>query len=317
MVTVPKPPGSSASISPPTAVLEYAPGIVLQGAVRLHGFASSPTPETHVRVACAWAADVIVQKHNAMPKNTKKRLLRTISPPKTIRHPTSTWPTRTGWRASPPCSATLSGCARPGPNVITNPRGRAAAEPEGMLGGTLLLVPAPRHSNRPVERSPKREDVLRTRRELDVVHQRVEEELYADERGQHDEHHGARAAWQPRDGRFDPLGDAEPSRRGHQQRTEDQVQRSEVDVENEIPQQDPPQEQREQPGRKFQHDLADRKRALLVTVDRGHLQLGDVRVLQTERAQHADLEEVRICELLDFDLGEREPVERDVSVRRV
>jgi hypothetical protein len=27
----------------------------LQGAVRLHGLASSPTPETQVRVACAWA----------------------------------------------------------------------------------------------------------------------------------------------------------------------------------------------------------------------------------------------------------------------
>ena len=43
IVMVPKPPGSSASISPPTAVLEYAPGKVLHGAVRLHGLASSPT----------------------------------------------------------------------------------------------------------------------------------------------------------------------------------------------------------------------------------------------------------------------------------
>ena len=30
------------------------PAKVLQGAVRLHGLASSPTPETQVRVACAW-----------------------------------------------------------------------------------------------------------------------------------------------------------------------------------------------------------------------------------------------------------------------
>src|SRR4051794_11459787 len=56
MVTVPKPPSSSALISPPVAVLEIAPANVLQGAVLEQGFASSPTPETHVRVACAWAA---------------------------------------------------------------------------------------------------------------------------------------------------------------------------------------------------------------------------------------------------------------------
>src|SRR6185369_3972150 len=48
MVTVPKPAGSSALISPPGAVLERAPEKVLQGAVRLHGLASSPTPDTHV-----------------------------------------------------------------------------------------------------------------------------------------------------------------------------------------------------------------------------------------------------------------------------
>jgi hypothetical protein len=34
-----------------------APAKVLQGAVRLQGLTSSPTPETHVRVACACAAD--------------------------------------------------------------------------------------------------------------------------------------------------------------------------------------------------------------------------------------------------------------------
>jgi hypothetical protein len=42
-------------ISPLVAVFEIAPAKVLQGAVRLHGFRSSPTPETHVRVAWAWA----------------------------------------------------------------------------------------------------------------------------------------------------------------------------------------------------------------------------------------------------------------------
>src|SRR5215218_8421946 len=53
MVTTPNPPGSSTLISPPAAVLEIAPAKVLQGAVRLHGLASSPTPDTQVRVA--WA----------------------------------------------------------------------------------------------------------------------------------------------------------------------------------------------------------------------------------------------------------------------
>src|SRR2546426_7463202 len=55
MVTAPKPPGSSTLISPLGAVLEIAPAKVLHGAVRLHGFASSPTPETQVRLACACA----------------------------------------------------------------------------------------------------------------------------------------------------------------------------------------------------------------------------------------------------------------------
>src|SRR5258707_5380418 len=55
MVTAPKPPGSSTLISPPPAVFEMAPAKVLHGAVRLHGLASSPTPETQVRVAWAEA----------------------------------------------------------------------------------------------------------------------------------------------------------------------------------------------------------------------------------------------------------------------
>src|SRR6266404_5273471 len=55
IVTAPKPPGSRASISPGDAVFEMAPAKVLQGAVRLHGLTSSPTPDTQVRVACAWA----------------------------------------------------------------------------------------------------------------------------------------------------------------------------------------------------------------------------------------------------------------------
>src|SRR5436305_13042818 len=58
IVTAPKPPGSMQSISPLSAVLEIAPANVLQGAVRLHGLTSSPTPETHVLVACACATIV-------------------------------------------------------------------------------------------------------------------------------------------------------------------------------------------------------------------------------------------------------------------
>src|SRR3954468_3047742 len=56
IVTAPKPPGSRTLISPPAAVLEMAPAKVLQGAVRLHGLTSSPTPDTQVRVAWALAA---------------------------------------------------------------------------------------------------------------------------------------------------------------------------------------------------------------------------------------------------------------------
>src|SRR5205823_7623899 len=57
IVTAPKPPESIQSISPPAAVFEIAPAKVLQGAVRLHGLTSSPTPETHVRFAWAWAIE--------------------------------------------------------------------------------------------------------------------------------------------------------------------------------------------------------------------------------------------------------------------
>src|SRR6266446_7343429 len=55
IVTAPKPPESIQLISPPSAVFEIAPANVLQGAVRLHGLTSSPTPDTQVRVACARA----------------------------------------------------------------------------------------------------------------------------------------------------------------------------------------------------------------------------------------------------------------------
>src|ERR1700755_1846154 len=67
MVTAPKPPGSRQLISPPAAVLEMAPAKVLQGAVRLQGLASSPTPETQVRDAWANAG---VACRPARPKAT-------------------------------------------------------------------------------------------------------------------------------------------------------------------------------------------------------------------------------------------------------
>src|SRR5438477_3787925 len=70
IVTAPKPPGSRASISPPAAVLEIAPAKVLQGAVRLHGLASSPTPETQVRLA--WACIITVP--NTSSPNTVNTL---------------------------------------------------------------------------------------------------------------------------------------------------------------------------------------------------------------------------------------------------
>src|SRR5262249_60149451 len=49
-------------ISPPSAVFEIAPANVLHGAVRLHGSASLPTPETQVRVAWALAGAAYMPK---------------------------------------------------------------------------------------------------------------------------------------------------------------------------------------------------------------------------------------------------------------
>src|SRR5499426_256081 len=70
IVTPPNPPGSKQLISPPEAVFEIAPGKVLHGAVRLHGLASSPTPDTHVRVACACASEA----KDTQTANTTKAL---------------------------------------------------------------------------------------------------------------------------------------------------------------------------------------------------------------------------------------------------
>src|SRR5262244_2118401 len=62
IVTAPNPPGSKQLISPSGAVFEIAPAKVLHGAVRLHGLASSPTPDTQVRVAWALAGAAYMLK---------------------------------------------------------------------------------------------------------------------------------------------------------------------------------------------------------------------------------------------------------------
>src|SRR3954468_15311541 len=81
LVTAPKPAGSRQLISPPAAVLEIAPAKVLQGAVRLHGLASSPTPDTQVRVAWAWAgADASTGARNRMA-NASRAMRRIINLP--------------------------------------------------------------------------------------------------------------------------------------------------------------------------------------------------------------------------------------------
>ena len=68
IVTAPKPPGSRQLILPSEAVFEIAPAKVLQGAVRLQGLASSPTPETQVRVACALAGAMLTSPQKFHPK---------------------------------------------------------------------------------------------------------------------------------------------------------------------------------------------------------------------------------------------------------
>src|SRR5882757_10825639 len=76
-VTWPMPPGSRQLISPPAAVLEMAPGNVLHGAVRLHGLASSPAPETQVRVA--WALAGADAMNGTKPVTKASKAIRRIS----------------------------------------------------------------------------------------------------------------------------------------------------------------------------------------------------------------------------------------------
>src|SRR4051812_36456542 len=63
---------------PPSAVFEIAPANVLHGAVRLHGFASSPTPDTQVRVAWPKADDGMTSASSARTGSSssiRRRLL--------------------------------------------------------------------------------------------------------------------------------------------------------------------------------------------------------------------------------------------------
>jgi hypothetical protein len=73
IVTAPKPAGSNASISPQAAVFEIAPAHVLQGAVRLQGLTSSPTPDTQVRDACALAEELTATRNSATASILKKK----------------------------------------------------------------------------------------------------------------------------------------------------------------------------------------------------------------------------------------------------
>src|SRR5262249_50488038 len=120
VVPPPKPAGPRQLISPFTAVFEMAPAKVLHGAVRLHGFASSPTPETQVRVACACAVEP--QKSGASAAtaiaNTKADcFLNMVFPPRWL----ARWNAGDGARARPPLDGRrepiwpLSGNERPPP----------------------------------------------------------------------------------------------------------------------------------------------------------------------------------------------------------
>src|SRR5215510_16546647 len=81
MVTAPNPPGSRQLMMPLTAVLEIAPAKVLQGAVRLHGLASSPTPETQVRVAWACAGSELRKgTHSRLMAASSSEVLMTFPP---------------------------------------------------------------------------------------------------------------------------------------------------------------------------------------------------------------------------------------------
>src|SRR5215210_3794490 len=86
-VTVPNPPESRASISPLLSVFEMAPAKVLQGAVRLHGLRSSPTPDTQVLVwACAAAESDRMKSAHVRALTVAERVLIVLLSPSKVFH---------------------------------------------------------------------------------------------------------------------------------------------------------------------------------------------------------------------------------------
>src|SRR5260221_3355368 len=117
MVRPPYPPGSSTSISPLAAVFAYAPANVLHGAERLQGLASLPTPETHVRVACANNDEAVIKINIA---GTRRMRSMAISFSLSDAESRSTLPPEYGRRPA--------GYNRP-VHVLFRPRGRGDARP--------------------------------------------------------------------------------------------------------------------------------------------------------------------------------------------
>src|SRR5215217_3784858 len=70
-----------ASTSPPAAVLLSAPANVLHGAVREQGFASSPIPETQVRVAIELPSPQGLHFHQSSDLTQRQACKRTDGPP--------------------------------------------------------------------------------------------------------------------------------------------------------------------------------------------------------------------------------------------
>jgi hypothetical protein len=71
----PKPPGSRQLTSPPVAVFETAAAKVRHGAVRSHGLASLPRPETQVRVCAAAGSMCTSEKRDIARMENKLRFM--------------------------------------------------------------------------------------------------------------------------------------------------------------------------------------------------------------------------------------------------
>src|SRR5262245_12916478 len=149
IVSAPKPPGSSTSISPAGAVLEIAPAKVLHGAVRLQGLASSPTPETQVRVA--WASTREGKQQTAAITDTaaaKHALLMTDSS-RVCRDETGAVVRAVSRRhagRSPVWTLLSAGCSRFFNDTAVSCTSRSLTE--SLTGYAVVAVPAPRSPER-------------------------------------------------------------------------------------------------------------------------------------------------------------------------